>query len=507
MPLTPVVIGLDVGTTNAKALAYDATCAGWAAASRELPLIADAPGRAEQDPERVLEASLATLAEAAAAVTARGGRVAGVCLSTAMHGLVGLDAAGRPLTRLITWADQRAAAQARALRASPDSASLARRTGAPLHAMTPLAKLRWFREEAPDTFGRVRRWISPKELLLKRLLGADVVDQSVAGATGLFNLERADWDDEALALAGVAREQLGLPVPSATVLRGLPPELATRLGLDAGTPFVVGASDGALANLGAGAIAPGVAACTVGTSGAVRIAVPKPGGDPAGRLFCYPLAPGRWIAGAAVNDGGVPLRWLRDAVFPDVRDAARARGINPYQALTELAATAPPGAGGLFFVPGLSGERAPQRSPEARGALFGLTLAHGRGHVIRAVMEGVMLQLAGVLRRIEAMGLPISEVRSSGGAARSALWRQIMADAFGRPVSLMETEQASALGAALLGMVSLGLLGSLDEAAALPRVMGQIRPSEDAAASARRLENFERILRTVDPLFEALAAG
>lgn len=499
MSPTPLIVGLDVGTTHAKAAAFAGDGVAWAMAARELPLLQGGPGRAEQDPEVVVEASLAALAEAIGAAKARGGEVAGLCVGTAMHGLVGLDGAGRPMTPLLTWADQRAEAKAQRVRRSIAGPALARRTGAPLHAMTPLFKLIWFREEEPELFARVAHWTSPKSLLLGRLVGTYAVDPSVAGATGLFNLQRSDWDDEALALAGVRRETLPALVPGTQVLGGLRRDVAARLGVAEGAPVVAGASDGAFANLGAGAMGPGVAACTVGTSGAVRITVNQPLSDPAGRLFCYPLAPGWWVAGGAVNDGGVTLRWLRDALFVDLAHS----GEDAYEALAALAAEVPEGAEGLWFLPGLTGERAPQRTPSARGVLFGLSLAHRRGHVVRAVMEGVMLQLAGVVRMLGAAGLPVSEVRVNGGAMRSPLWRRIMADAFGLRLTLTSTEEASLFGAALLGMVALGWKASLPEAAKLVAVTGREEPSPGAAENApRRLAEFERLLHAVDPLFE-----
>src|SRR3954470_621468 len=354
-PLMPtrhdVVLGVDIGTTATKVVAFDAEGREHASAAAGYPLDEPHPGEAVQDPEAIRRAVASAVAEASRAAD----DVKGICFSAAMHTLLAVDEAGRPLTPSISWGDTRAAAQAERLRAAPGGLELHRRTGTPLHPMSPLAKLVWFREEDPELFGTARRWVGIKEYVVAGLTGEWVVDHSIASATGLLELATLDWDREALELAGVERDRLSRLRPGTPGPARLTPEAARELGVPPDCPIVVGASDGALASLGVGAVHPGVGACSIGTSGALRVMVEDPAVDPQGRVFCYALTPGRWTVGGAINNGGVVLEWAHDALAPDAEDRA---------AVLELAAAAPPGSGGLLMLPYLLGERAPHWSPD-----------------------------------------------------------------------------------------------------------------------------------------------
>ena len=470
-----VVIGLDVGTSGTKALAVtdDATVV--------------ATGRTDSpaDPTDVGAAACEAIAQA---VAEAGRPVAGVALSGAMHSLVGLDADGGALTPLLTWADHRADEQARRLR----DGDLHRRTGTPVHPMSPLCKLIWWREEEPETFAAVRRWVGVKELVVRALTGELLIDHGTASGTGMRNLRTEDWDDEALALAGLAPDRLPALVPSTHVTR----LTAAGTGLPAGTPVVVGGADGPLANLGLGAIRPGTVACSIGTSGAVRAAVDAPALDDRGQLFCYVLGPDRWVVGGATSNGGSVLDWLGEAVAPDLAGP---------EEILRAAAAAPAGSRALLFLPHLEGERAPEWTTGARGAYLGLRGEHGRADLLRAGLEGVCLQLARVLASLADAGVEVAEVRATGGFARSALWRGVLASAFGRPIGFAESAEGSSLGAALLGMTALGMLASLDAAADLVAVTHVEEPDRDAAAAyAAMLPAFAAAQDAVAPIAQAL---
>jgi gluconokinase len=234
-----------------------------------------------------------------------------------------------------------------------------------------------------------------------------------------------------------------------------------------------------LANLGVGAVAPGVAACSIGTSGAIRGVVHRPQVDAEGRVFCYVLVPGRWVVGGATNNGGNVLRWLGRVVGEDLAD--------PDRELTELAGTVPPGAEGAVMLPYLSGERAPRWSGTPRAAFLGLTQRHSRAHLARAALEGVCLQLGLVLEAMRSAGLELAELRATGGFARSPFWRQLLADVLGVAIGFPASEQGSAAGAALLGLVALGQLGSVDDAALLVRVTEVVHPDPGASRFYREL--------------------
>jgi gluconokinase len=491
-----VVLGVDIGTTSAKAAAFDADGRATGRTEVGYPLLEPGAGEAVQDPAAVVDAVVAVTRGALAEARAAGLAVAGISFSAALHSLVGVDARDAPLTPLLTWADTRAAAQADRLRR--EHPGLHARTGTPLHPMSPLVKLVWFRECRPDVAARVRRWCGIKELVLRRLCGAWATDHSVASATGLLNLESLDWDEEALEVAGVRREQLCALVPTTRVF-ALTARAVRELGAGAaGVAVVAGAGDGPLANVGVGAVRPGVAACSIGTSGALRLMVERPVVDERGHLFCYALTPGRWVVGGAINNGGVVLQWAGEALAPDL-------GPDPEERLLELAAQAPPGSDALLMLPYLLSERAPHWSPVARGAYVGLTRAHRREHLVRAALEGVCQQLAVVLASMRAAGNAVTEVRATGGFARSPLWRQMLCDALGLAVGFPDGHQGSGFGAALLGMEALGLVESIDRAAGLVRLGAVLEPEPQAAATyAAMLPTFEALFDALGPAFAAL---
>jgi gluconokinase len=380
---------------------------------------------------------------------------------------------------MLTWADGRAAGQAQRLRASGDWLALHRRTGTPVHPMSPLVKLLWFRENEPDIWRRAAHWIGIKEYLLYRLTGLLAVDESIASATGLYGLATRDWDDEALALTGLRRDQLPQLGATTDVITRLEFAQAASWRLPPGTPVELGASDGVLANLGVGAVGLGVAACSIGTSAAIRGVVPQPRVDEQGRVFCYVLVPGRWVVGGAINNGGNVLRWLTTVAGTDLAD--------PDHTLAEMAATVAPGADGLVMLPYLFGERAPYWSGVRQGALLGLTGSHTRAHLARAALEGVCLQLGLVLDAMSDAGMTLTELRATGGFAQSPFWRQLLADVLDTPVGFPAGTQGSAIGAALLGFVALGQMKSVAEAAATVRIAQVVHPDPDAAGFYRAL--------------------
>jgi gluconokinase len=486
-----VVIGVDMGTTATKAVAYTPDGRQVASASHGYPLEEPHPGHAVQDPDRILGAVYEGVREVVAEIGA--GRIAGLSFSSAMHSLLALDVELRPLTPVVTWADTRAADQATRVRASAGGLALHRRTGTPVHPMSPLTKLIWFREQEPRIRQDAAFWVGIKDWVLLHLCGALVVDHSLASASGLMDIHRLAWDEEALGLAGIRQEQLPELVPTTTVLDGLTEEAAAATGLPTSTPVVVGAGDGPLANLGVGAVRPGVAACSIGTSGALRVGVDRPAVDPRGGVFCYALTEDRWVIGGAINNGGVVLDWVRSEIADQGEEVTAAE-------LLDSAAAVPAGSGGLLMLPYLLSERAPHWGSTARGAYVGLTRAHRREHLVRAAVEGVALQLSLVLQSMRAAGLEIDEIRATGGVMQHPVWQQVLADAFGSPIGLLEEQEGSGFGAALLGMEALGLIESIDVAADLLPVARRVAPRPaDAAVYATLLPVFDQLYGALQP--------
>lgn len=465
-----VVIGVDIGTTATKVVAFDPAGKVQAQASRTYPLLQEQPGAAELDPQAILTAVQTGLQAAIGALPA--GAVAGISFSAAMHSLLLLDEHRQPLTRVITWADIRAAQAAAQLKARPDHAALVARTGVPLHPMTPLAKLMALQQARPALMAQTHFICGIKSWVLLHLYGQWVADYSLANATGLFNMENRNWDAQALQLAGITAAQLPALVDTDTLLPKLTAGSAARLCLPQATPGIVGASDGTLANIGVNALAPEATAVTIGTSGAVRTVIKTPTVAPSGKLFTYYLAPGRWVVGGPVNNGGIVLQWATKTLLGE--DA-------PVEAAITLATTAPAGAHGLIFLPYLGGERAPLWDAAARGSFVGLTRQHTKADMLRAVMEGILFNLKAAFALMTPLVGGQPTLHAAGGFAKSLAWRQMLADVFDCPVVVPQSVQSSALGAAVIGMKKLGWLADLAEVTAMVKIAGHYQPSADAA--------------------------
>jgi gluconokinase len=494
MGIARYVIGVDIGTTSTKTILYDDTGSVIAQHSAEYPLLTPVPGAAEQDPEQILRAVIEAIAEVARQVDSR--EIACVSFSAAMHSLIALDAAGEPLTRCITWADTRSAAWADRIKRE-SGAEIYRRTGTPIHPMSPLVKLCWLKESDRRLFDSTARFVSIKEYVFHRFFKRYLVDHSIASATGLFNISTLEWESEALALAGITPEHLSRPVSTIERVEGLEADIARATGLTRDTPFVIGANDGAAANIGVNAIQRGTVAVTIGTSGAIRTVVDRPLTDARGRTFCYVVAPGLWLVGGPVNNGGIILRWLRDELAAAEVEAAKRLRIDVYDMLTKIAERVGAGAGGLLFHPYLTGERAPLWNADARGSFFGLALHHRREHMIRAVLEGVIFNLFAVFKILEEVAGDIERISASGGFARSRLWRQIMADIFNRELIVPRSHESSALGAGVLGLYAIDAIPSLESVAGM---LGEFERHQPNASDAEQYQRLAPLYLTLPDL-------
>lgn len=499
------IIGIDIGTTSTKTLAYGTDGRIFSEIEKEYPLYSSIPSEKEQDPEEVYAAVIETLRETVTTLREQGVDTAGVGFSSAMHNIMAVDEGGNPLTRLVTWADQRSVKETEALKEGSGH-EIFLRTGTPIHPMSPLTKLMWYREHEPDLFKRAAKWISIKEFVFYRLFGTYAVDYSIASATGLFHLKNLDWDEEALQTAGITKAQLSDPTDTNTIFTGLQKELQKEIGLSAETPFVIGASDGVLANVGSGALAPGVVACSIGTSGAVRTVIDQPYVDPKQRIFCYALSEGRWVIGGPINNGGIALRWARDKLFPDLKKLAEEEGKNPYEVLNEIIDSVAPASDGLIFLPYLIGERAPFWNSDTKGMFFGLTLHHGREHMLRSVMEGVMMQMYSVVIALMEAGVEPKQFRAGGGFARSQIWKQMMADMFETEIVIPESHQGSCYGAAWMAMEALNMVESLDSIEQTISIDEKQYPIQKNVTAYRDIKPiFLRMARDLQDEFKAIS--
>jgi gluconokinase len=486
------IIGIDIGTTHTKAIGYTDRGEVLGTAEASYPVFSDASGRHELDPDDLLNAVLSvlqTLLQRTRGNVDEG--LAGISFSCAMHSLIAVDGRGHPLTRAITWADLRSEAAAAALKASAAGRRVYRQTGTPVHPMSPLSKLIWLKEAEPAIFRGAARFISIKEYIWWRFFGQYEVDHSIASATGLFDIHTLDWYPESLELAGIGPRQLSSPVPCVHARTGLVPEYRDRLGLPEDLPFIIGGSDGCLANLGSGALLPGGTALTIGTSGAVRMTAAGPAYDPKERIFNYVLTGQLYISGGATNNGGGAVQWYVEE-FLGVGRAPKSAGRRgsdgsggrrgsdgDVAARVAEADGVPVGCEGLVFLPYLRGERAPVWDGGAKGVWFGIRSIHTQPYFMRSVLEGISYSLYQIGASLEETIGPVEQIYASGGFTHSKIWLQMIADVFLKKVSVAGEADASATGAAIMGFYALGYLRRLEDATALIRVSETYVPDEE----------------------------
>lgn len=458
------MVGVDIGTTSTKAVLFDDKNVVVASANKSYALYRDLPDMAEEDLNELFEALISALAEVVRdADLSKGNKIAAVSFSSAMHSLIAFDEEWKPLTRAITWADTRAVEYTEELKANGLGEQIYKNTGTPIHPMAPLSKLLWLKSEHADIYHKAAHYLGIKEYLFHRLFGSNKMDISIASGTGLFNIFNLDWDEQALEVTGVKKEQLPLPVEPYEYEDNMLEKYAALIGIPATTPFVYGAGDGPLSNLGVNAVKPGVAAITIGTSGAIRVVSDQPVIDPKGRTFTYALDKDNWVVGGPVNNGGDVFRWARDNMFDAEKSTAALLGKDSYDLLTEIAERIPAGSEGLIFHPYLGGERAPIWDANARGSFFGLNHGHTRAHMLRAVLEGITFNVFMVSLALEEVVGGLKSIQATGGFARSPLWRQMFADIFEQSVTVPEAFESGALAAVIVAQKALGKIDSLYE--------------------------------------------
>ncbi len=486
------VIGADLGTTSIKAVAFDADGHEIARATETTSLVHAEEGAAEQDPAAAYEALIRVLSQAAGGVRALGYAVERVGLSAAMHSLIPVAADGAALSPALLWMDSRAQAQASALWERPEGKAVYQRTGTPVHPMSPLVKLIWMRQRRSDLFQAAAKFVSLKEWAWYRWFGEWQVDASIASATGLYNLRERTWDSEALALAGIAADRLSTIVPTTYTRQGAREPHLAQAGISAETTFAIGASDGVLANLGVGAIGTDLLAMTIGTSLAVRTGSARPFTDAATRSFCYVLDADRYIVGGPSNSGGVVLEWLYRNVLAGPAPAADA-GRAPDSLAELIAAAESAGDDDLLCLPYVAGERAPLWNGHASGVFLGLRLRHGGAHLMRAAIEGIIFNAYGIAARLfEELGRP-QRIVASGKVLETEWVRQLVADVFGLPVQYLGNVDASAMGAATLANIAVGVW-TWEDAARRHASMEEITVTPAGrGAYQRKLKRYRRL--------------
>jgi len=465
------------------------------------PFTSPQPGWAEQDPRDWWRACGIAVKKAVQKSGLRSEEITCVGFSGQMHGAVMLDANGEVVRPALIWCDQRTQKQSLELSEKFSTEKLIQLTCNPPLTNFTLTKLLWVRENEPQLWARVRYAMLPKDYVRFRLTGDRAIDQADASGTLLLDVAKRTWSREVLSGTGIDESFLPKLYESPEVCGKLNQAGASVTGLKVGTPVVAGAGDQAAGAVGMGIVRAGVVSATIGTSGVVFAATDRPALDPRGRLhtFCHAI-PGRWHVMGVTQAAGLSLRWFRDT-FGLARNAAPGDR-DPYEFLSEEAAAAAPGAEGLLWAPYLMGERTPHLDPKARGALVGITPSHHRGHIIRAILEGVAFSLKDSFSIFEEMKVPVTRIRLGGGGARSGLWRQIQADVYAHEVEIVEAEEGAAYGAAILAAVGARHFASVDEACdAVIRVASRVPPNSSSSVT---LQETYATYRRLYPALRAL---
>jgi len=473
------LLGIDLGTSAVKAVVIDEQGELLGVGTREIPMLTPEPNRAEQDTRGWWTSTVEAVREAVAAAGVKS--VSAIGLDGHMHGVTLVDAAHEPVGHSITWADQRTAELIPGLEEQIGISTFLEVSGTRPAAGFMAPTLVWLLRHDPGRLDRSVACLLPKDYLRLRMTGVIGTDISDASATALFDIGARTWSNQLADAMGIPMRLLPEPLESADVAGHLGTDAAAELGLEAGIPVVAGSADQPAQAVANGLLDPGAGSITLGTGGQIFSAIDGPAFDPQGHIHTFSHAvPDRWYRLGATLGAGMSLRWLRDVL--ELSSAA------PYAELERLADAVPPGADGLTFLPYLVGERSPIMDPVARGAFVGLTLHHGRGHLARAVLEGVACSLRATRDAIaDAAEAPDSWLGTGNGLA-SPVWRPIVTDVLGQPLRFIAAPERSGVGSALIAGIGSGTYASYAEAAEAAS-----RPSSTTEPDTGRARTYDAV--------------
>ena len=500
------VIAHDLGTTGNKATLYDLEGKLVSSAFVGYEVFYDHAGWAEQDANdwwrAVCESTRALITQSGVAKS----DIACVTFSGQMMGCVALDKNARALRRAIIWADQRSVEQERWLENRISRDRVYRITGHRLSASYSLCKALWLRDNQPEIFKATHKFVHAKDAIVARLTGEFVTDHTDASGTNLYDLEHRAWSSEMLEAAQLEPSKWPQIRESTDVVGTVRASIAEEVGLAAGTPIVIGAGDGMCAAAGAGVVREGSAYNYIGSSSWIALATKKPVFDPTQRTFTWAhMVPGMFSPCGTMQMAGGSYQWARDQLGSLEVEQAKNENISAYELLNATASASPVGAQGLLFLPYLLGERSPRWNPNALGAFIGLTVRHTRADMIRAVLEGITMNLNVILEIVGASG--IDSMRVIGGGARGRFWNQLMADVYGVPVQRLRTlEEATSMGAALAGGIGVGLYEGFEMAEHMNPIEETFTPNLEARARYAKLQPiWDAAYHALEPLFEQLS--
>jgi gluconokinase len=438
----PYIVGIDIGTGSTKAVSVDLDGNVLNVSQSGYPTLNPETGYSEQDPEAIWTGFQECITDTVKTI---GHAPEAISLSSAMHSFIPVNASGAPLHNMITWADARSESMAEILRESAEAEFIYNTSGTPIHAMSPLCKLLWLKGNNQELFEQAHKFISIKEYIWFKLFQVFEIDYGIASATGLFDIMKLEWSPAILEIAGISPEKLSTPVNTGFYRSLSAHPLMDSLGLENPLHIVVGSSDGCCANLGSAVTDDNKAALTIGTSAAVRVTSDAPVYNFKAMTFNYLLDEKTYVCGGPLNNGGIAINWaiekFLNKVEPEEAD---------YDYFFRQVEATSAGANGLIFVPYLTGERAPVWDTAVSANFIGLQLHHEQQHFFRAVVEGVCMAINQVLLAVEQATMPIKQLNISGGFLNAPVWVQVLANVTGKKLVVVQADDASAIGAAIL---------------------------------------------------------
>ena len=476
--MNKLLAGIDVGTTGVRCMLFDSQGNLVSGAYREYETKYLRPGWAEQDLEQMISQTMLVCREALNVNNILAKNIASIGFSSQGHVTLAVDQNGQILRPLISWQDVRPQQEMDEISRIISPEEYYSITGMPLIPILIVTKINWIRKHEPDVYALTDKFVQHQDIILKAF-GAEsfLTDLPSTSFYGAWDVRSANWDTSLLERFDLNPAQFGQPTPSGTQVGTIPPGVAEQTGFAAGTPICVGAWDHTCGIIGMGSTLPGMATATLGTSGLAVLVVDQPITGKGGMLTSHHALPNLWqLMGGAISAAS-SYRWFRDTIGTLEVEQARQKGCNTFNLLNELAANAPPGSGGLLFLPYLNSSGTPHWNTQARAAFIGMSMAHGRAELTRAVMEGVALEMNDTMSGWYQSGMEIKSLRLGGGATKSPLWNQIQADVYGRPVQIMKVGESTVLGAAILGGVGAGVFDSIQEGVdAMVHVETEIEP-------------------------------
>jgi len=458
------LIGIDVGTTGCRSILFNSDGREICKAYREYSVRVPRPGWAEQEAQEWLKASISTLKEVVEKSRIQRRKITAICVTGQQPSPVFIDRNGKPLCSSILWMDRRAVSQCDFIKRTVGEEEIYNKTALRIDPIYAVWKIMWIKENSPEVYRRTFKVLQPKDFLVYKFTGEILTDYASASATQLVDIHKKVWSEDLLKIFDIPINKLPEIESPTKVVGPLLKEIAEQTDLVEGIPVVLGAGDSTVSGVGAGVVMPGQTCVNIGTSSDVLICTEAPFLDSKRQVTYYPHAvPNRYISIAGSNTSGMALRWFRDSFCILEKETAKRLKVEAYEIMNVEAQNSKPGANGLVFLPYLMGERSPIFDPAAKGLFFGITLRHNKADFIRAIMEGVAYSVQDRIKVAEDVGVKVSDIVITGGGAKSSLWRQIIADVTGKTTAFFSVEEATCLGAAILGGVGIGLYSSIEE--------------------------------------------